>query len=67
MNMEIDKAGKDQSSDSVDFRTPCGNLEARAHRDHSAFIDQHVCHTVEPSWIDHMSTGNKNSYHSVCS
>jgi hypothetical protein len=60
MNVEIDKAGKDQSARGVDLRGPRGSFEMRPHRDDSARIDQHVGHTIEPSRIDHVPACNKN-------
>jgi hypothetical protein len=67
MDMEIDEAGKDQSSRGTNFRGPRGDFEVRAYCDDSALIDQHICHAIEPSRIDHVPACNVNSHDSVCS
>ena len=67
MDMEIDEAGKDQSSRGVNFRGPRGNFEVMAYRDDSALIDQHIGHAIEPSRIDHVPAYYVNSHDSVCS
>ena len=65
--MEIDESGKDQSSRGINPRGPRGNFEVRPHRDHSALINQHIGHAIEPSRIDYVPACNVNSHDSVCS
>ena len=60
MDVEIDEAGKDQSSRGINLRGPRGNFEARPHRGDAALINQHIGHAIEPSRIDHVPTRNKN-------
>jgi hypothetical protein len=60
MDVEIDEAGKDQSSRGINLRGPRGSFEVRPYRGDSALINQHVGHAIEPSRIDHVPARNKN-------
>jgi hypothetical protein len=67
MDMEIDKAWKNQSARGIDLHSPHRSFEMRPHSDNSARIDQHVGDTTEPSRIDHVPACNVNNHDSVCS
>jgi hypothetical protein len=60
MDVEIDEAGKNQSTAGLNLRRPSGSFEVWPHRDDSARIDQHVGHIIEPSRIDYVPACNKN-------
>ena len=67
MDVEIDEAGKNQSSSGINLHSPRRNLEVRPYRNDSALIDEHIGYAIEPSRIDHVPACNVNSHDSVCS